>query len=202
MGNRSLISSVFHLLLKKAVTEPIVNRKFRDCFAGIRGSGLEGGSGNRIARNDTHGDLCFNLNRTEMTERWFAIALIVSLLWGSGSFFGKMALARDIPYRVYLFEGIGTLIVLTFLIVSKRQEIFTGFSFNVFGLLMGLSWGIGTILFIIALQPAKLSVIVPLTAIYPAFTVLLSFLFLQERLELREIVGIALAVISVVLLAK
>ncbi len=137
-----------------------------------------------------------------MTERWFAIALIVSLLWGSGSFFGKMALARDIPYRVYLFEGIGTLIVLTFLTVSKRQEIFTGFSFNVFGLLMGLSWGIGTILFIIALQPAKLSVIVPLTAIYPAFTVLLSFLFLQERLELREIVGIVLAVISVVLLAK
>lgn len=137
-----------------------------------------------------------------MTERWFAIAIIVSLLWGSGSFFGKMALARDIPYRVYLFEGIGTLAVLTFLIFFKRQEIITNLSFNLFGLLMGLSWGIGTILFIIALQPAKLSVIVPLTAIYPAFTVLLSVLFLQERLDLREIIGIAFAIISVALLAK
>jgi transporter family protein len=67
---------------------------------------------------------------------------------------------------------------------------------------MGLSWGIGTILFIIALQPAKLSIIVPLTAIYPAFTVILSVLFLQERLDLREIIGIAFAIISVALLAK
>lgn len=137
-----------------------------------------------------------------MTERWFVIAIIVSLLWGSGSFFGKMALAKDIPYRVYLFEGIGTLAVLTFLIFFKRQEILTNLSFNLFGLLMGLSWGIGTVLFIIALQPAKLSIIVPLTAIYPAFTVLLSVLFLQERLDLREIIGIAFAIISVALLAK
>jgi len=137
-----------------------------------------------------------------MTERWFAIALVVSLLWGSGSFFGKIALAKDIPYRVYLFEGIGTLAVLSFLIFFKRQEIFNDFSINVFGLLMGLSWGVGTILFIIALQPAKLSVLVPLTAIYPAYTVLLSFLFLGERLESREIVGIIFAIASALLLAK
>jgi len=137
-----------------------------------------------------------------MTERWFAIALVVSLLWGSGSFFGKIALAKDIPYRVYLFEGIGTLAVLSFLIFFKRQEIFNDFSINVFGLLMGLSWGVGTILFIIALQPAKLSVLVALIEIYPAYTVLLSFLFLGERLESREIVGIIFAIASALLLAK
>ncbi len=137
-----------------------------------------------------------------MTERWYAIALVVSLLWGSGSFFGKIALTKDIPYRVYFFEGIGTLTVLSFLIFFKKQEIFSDFSINVFGLLMGLSWGVGTILFIIALQPAKLSVLVPLTAIYPAYTVLLSFLFLGERLESREIIGIIFAIASALLLAK
>jgi transporter family protein len=135
-------------------------------------------------------------------ERWFGIALIVVFLWGLGSFFGKLALIRDIPYRVYLFEGIGTLVILVLFVFFKRGDIFANLSFNTYALLMGVCWGIGTIFFIIALQPAKLSVIVPLTALYPTVTVLLSLLFLQERLELREIIGIVLAVLSIALLAK
>ncbi|HXG31221.1 MAG TPA: EamA family transporter, partial [Thermodesulfobacteriota bacterium] len=105
-------------------------------------------------------------------------------------------------YRVYLFEGIGTLIVLTSFVLLKRGEISQGFSFNYFGLLMGLSWGIGTVLFIFALQTTRLSVFIPVTSLYPAITVLLSLLFLQERLEMREIIGIVFAIASGVLLAK
>lgn len=135
-------------------------------------------------------------------ERWFGMALLVILLWGLGSLFGKLALIRDTPYRVYLFEGIGTLVVLILFVFFKKHDIFTNFSFNIYALLMGLTWGLGTIFFIIALQPAKLSVIVPLTALYPAITVLLSLLFLHERLELKEVIGIVLAILSIVLLSK
>jgi len=135
-------------------------------------------------------------------ERWFILALTATFLWGLGSFFGKLALMRDIPYRVYFFEGIGTITVLTSLIIFKRSEIFADFSINPYGLLMGLTWGIGTIIFIIALQPAKLSALVPLTAVYPAITVLLSVLFLHERLDLREIIGIIFAICAIFLLSK
>jgi transporter family protein len=135
-------------------------------------------------------------------ERWFIVAVIVCFLWGLGSFFGKLGLERDIPYRVYLFEGIGTLIVLTSFVLLKRGEISQGFSFNYFGLLMGLSWGIGTVLFIFALQTTRLSVFIPVTSLYPAITVLLSLLFFQEHLETREIIGIIFAIASGVLLAK
>lgn len=135
-------------------------------------------------------------------ERWFGMTLLVILLWGLGSLFGKLALIRDTPYRVYLFEGIGTLAVLILFVFCKKHDILTNFSFNIYALLMGLTWGLGTIFFIIALQPAKLSVIVPLTALYPAITVLLSLLFLHERIELKEVIGIALAILSIVLLSK
>ncbi len=135
-------------------------------------------------------------------EKWIGIALIVVLLWGLGSFFGKLALIKDIPYRVYLFEGIGTLIVLISFVFFKKVEIFTNFSFNIYASLMGICWGLGTIFFIIALHSSKLSVIVPITAIYPAITVLLSLLFLQERLELKEIIGIVFAMLSIAFLAK
>jgi bacterial/archaeal transporter family protein len=135
-------------------------------------------------------------------ERWVLFALTATLMWGLGSFFGKIALMRDVPYRVYFFEGIGTITVLTSLIIFKRQEIFNGFAINPYALLMGLTWGIGTIIFIIALQPAKLSALVPLTAVYPAVTVILGVLVLHERLDLREILGIVFAIITVVLLSK
>ncbi len=135
-------------------------------------------------------------------ERWVIFAIIATTLWGLGSFFGKIALMRDIPYRVYFFEGVGTITVLTALIIFKRQEIFTGFAVNPYALLMGLTWGIGTIIFIIALQPAKLSALVPLTAVYPAITVILGVIVLHERLDLREILGILFAIVTVVLLSK
>ena len=88
------------------------------------------------------------------------------------------------------------------IILLKRNEIFSGFALNIPALLMGLSWGIGTVLFIIVLKDAKLSVIVPLTGLYPAITVILAFVFLGERLGVREVAGVSLAVVSAVLLAK
>lgn len=135
-------------------------------------------------------------------ERWFWLAISAILLWGLGSFLGKLGLAKDTPYRVYFFEGVGTLTVFTFFAFYKRGEVFADFSFNPYALIMGLCWGVGTILFIAALKSEKLSVIGPLAAIYPAFTVILSVLFLQERLEFREIVGVMFTVISLVLLSK
>ncbi|HSE83933.1 MAG TPA: EamA family transporter [Thermodesulfobacteriota bacterium] len=135
-------------------------------------------------------------------ERWFWMALGAILLWGLGSFLGKIALAKDIPYRVYLFEGIGTITILASFVLLNRRVIFTDFSFNFLALLMGISWGVGTILFIIALKPAKLSVLVPLSAVYPAVTILLSLIFLHERLETKEIIGVAFAILSVMFLAK
>lgn len=137
-----------------------------------------------------------------MIERWYWIAILSILFFALGSFFGKIASVKDIPYRVYLFEGMGTLTVLTTFLLVKKAEIFTNFSFNFFALLMGVLWGIGTILFIVALKNAKLSVIGPLVALYPAFTVILALVFLGERLAPRELIGVILAIISVALLAK
>ena len=47
-----------------------------------------------------------------------------------------------------------------------------------------------------------LSVSVPLTAVYPALTVILAFIFLGEKLSPREIAGVLLAIGSAALLAK
>ena len=137
-----------------------------------------------------------------MAERWIPLTLTVMVLFALGSFFGKVALIKDSSTRVYFFEAIGTLMVFSTFFLFKRAEIIDNFWINQYGLLMGLSWGIGTVLFIYVLQFGKLSIILPLTALYPAITVLLAILFLNESINLRETAGIMLAIISGFLLAR
>lgn len=137
-----------------------------------------------------------------MGERWFLMILLAIVCFSFGSFFGKLASLKDIPFRVYFFEAVGTLTVFTTVVIYYRNTIFNNFAVNYPALLMGLCWGIGTVLFIIALKYAKLSIVAPLSAAYPALTVILALVFLGEKLELREIAGIGFAIVSVVLLAK
>ena len=102
-----------------------------------------------------------------MQERWIVYSLIAIFLFGAGSLFGKLASINEIPARVYFFEALGTLTVFTCFFLLKRQEILNGISINYFGLLMGITWGLGTVFFILALEKSKLSVLVPFTALYP-----------------------------------
>lgn len=137
-----------------------------------------------------------------MIEKWYLLGLLAVLCFGVGSFFGKLASLNDVQSRVYFFEAMGTLTVFFTYFIFKKTEILCGFSFNYFALAMGLTWGIGTVLFILALESSKLSLITPLTALYPAVTVILAYLFLAEKLELRELVGILLAILSIFLIVK
>jgi hypothetical protein len=74
------------------------------------------------------------------------MTLLALVCFSLGSFLGKVASFKDISYRVYFFEGVGTLTVFTTFVVWNRNAIFNNFSVNYPALLMGLSWGIGTIL--------------------------------------------------------
>ena len=135
-------------------------------------------------------------------ERWVLLGIFAVLLFGIGSFFGKLASINDISSRVYFFEAVGTLTIFSSFFLIKRVEILEGFSVNYYAIGMGVTWGLGTVLFIMALENSKLSIITPLTALYPAVTVLLAYLFLSERLEPKELIGVIMAIISIFLILK
>ena len=135
-------------------------------------------------------------------ERWFLLGILAIILFGIGSFLGKIASNTDISPRVYFFEAIGTLTVFTTFFFIKKSEILSGFTVNYYAIGMGLCWGIGTILFIFALENSKISIISTLTALYPAVTIILAYLFLAERLDTREIIGVLLAMAAIFLIVK
>lgn len=116
----------------------------------------------------------------------------------------KLALKSIRPVQCYLLETIGvlTIALITGLVIMFRSpEIISGLHFNLWAWLMGICWGIATLAFIVALSFGKLSILAPLTALYPAITVILALLILKESISLVQGIGIIFALIAGVLLA-
>jgi len=60
---------------------------------------------------------------------------------------------------------------------------------------------IGFLTFFAALEKGKASTVVTMSALYPVVTILLSVIFLHEKVSIKEYVGIGFALVACVLLA-
>lgn len=135
---------------------------------------------------------------------WIAAVLCGLSLWGLWGFVAKVCLNRGTGYIAFsLISAVGIGIVacaaLVFFGPEHGQGITSGKLW--FGLLSALSGGVGTIAFYGALERGPASIVAPLIALYPVVTIVLSFLFLQERLSVTEATGIALAIVAALLIA-
>ena len=123
--------------------------------------------------------------------------IIILLSWGIWGFIGKYALKYMTPMSLLFYETIFIIaiqaLVLVFLLLSKNkfQTNMSGFTFALIAAIFG---SIGAILFYFALSRAEASVAVPLTALYPAVTIILSLIFLKEKLTLMQGIGVVLAI--------
>jgi transporter family protein len=66
----------------------------------------------------------------------------------------------------------------------------------------GIFGGLSSLLFYKALQQAPASTVIPVSSLYLVITVVLSCFFLGETLKFKQIVGIAFAILSIILLIK
>ena len=121
------------------------------------------------------------------------------LMWGLWGFFGKMALERNMPpVSVFLAEVLISLFVAAFFV--RRAFIPPQAKWSMFGLFSGAGLAIGLVFYYLALEHAQANMIVPLTSLYPAVTVVLSYVFLHERLSPLQWVGLVLLLVGAYLL--
>jgi transporter family protein len=120
-------------------------------------------------------------------------------MWGLWGFFGKMALERNMPpISVFLAEVLISLFVAAFFV--RRAFIPPQAKWSMFGLFSGAGLAIGLVFYYLALEHAQANMIVPLTSLYPAVTVVLSYIFLHERLSPLQWVGLVLLLVGAYLL--
>ena len=139
-----------------------------------------------------------------MRAEVFALGASTIAAWGLFGLFGKLALER-IDQQVIIW---GSLVVcptvfLVYMVSSGQLLPISWHASGItFGLLAGLAGCSGTILFyqLLAREPASL--VVPMTSLYPALTVVLAAAFLHEDLAPTRIVGIIFALTAVFLLSR
>ena len=111
----------------------------------------------------------------------------------------KLAL-RTLPWQdLLLWSGLGYIVVATALVVSGRASL----RLTADGGWAAVSAALAItslVALYVALNTGKASVVVPVTAAYPAVTLVLAAAFLDERITLAKAAGAALVIGGVVLL--
>jgi transporter family protein len=134
-------------------------------------------------------------------NEWFIFALCSLFLWGLWGFFQKLATNHISPRNVYVFAGIGPIIVVLFVLLSLNFRMQINREGIAYALLAGLAGSIGGLFFVHSVSRGKASIVITLTALYPVVTILLSLIVLKEEITIKQGIGIILALISMVLLA-
>ena len=140
-----------------------------------------------------------------MGKEWLAASLATLALWGLWGVAAKRATELSAAwYQVYVTSNMAaiaaTLAILAWKGWGALPERPAGLAW---ALASGAAGTLGYVFFVLALERGgSASVVVPLTALYPAVTALLARLVLGEELGPVKLAGIALAVAAVVLLSR
>ncbi|MGQ9682656.1 MAG: EamA family transporter [Anaerolineae bacterium] len=134
-------------------------------------------------------------------QDWLLFSMLALLCWGFYGFLPKLAVDYLAPRSVLLFQSLGTVAVGMVSLISlgfrpQLQGRGAGFA-----ILSGMAGAIGGLFYILAVQRGRVSTISALTALYPALVIVLAVTVLHEPITARQGLGMALAVVAVILLS-
>ncbi len=131
-------------------------------------------------------------------KEWILPTVGTFICWGLWSFIPKITTKYIDPRSAIIFEVIGG-IVLSIIVLSVtnfRLEIHPrGIALAGMAGLVGF---VGALCFLFAVSRGPVSIIAPLSALYPILSVSLAIIFLNETVTIKHGLGIFFAVLAVV----
>ncbi|MET1160507.1 MAG: EamA family transporter [Thermoprotei archaeon] len=133
---------------------------------------------------------------------WLTYSLLCLIVWGLWGFAIKYAYKGLDWINVYFLSSLASFtLALTVYLLATRGVVPRIETPAYYALLSGLLGGLGYIFFVKALEKGKASVVVPLTALYPAITVILSLVLLGEKPSMYQLIGVILAIVAAILIS-
>jgi len=132
---------------------------------------------------------------------WILNSLLAVVMWGVVGLFQKIGANRISEGSLLVWLTTGLILLMPWLLATTDLRGLTFVSVLI-AWLAGTTNGLGLwFLFLSFKSGAKASVAIPLTALSPLLTVLLAVALLKERLTPLQYLGVALALVSGVLLS-
>jgi transporter family protein len=132
---------------------------------------------------------------------WLVFSIITLLLWGIWGFFAKLATSFFSWKEYIIVSGCASALIILLVYLIWRPSINIKNQGGFYSILSGIFGTLPVIFFYKALENGKASIVIPLTALYPLVTILLSFLILKEKLTFIQELGILFALLSIILIA-
>jgi bacterial/archaeal transporter family protein len=135
---------------------------------------------------------------------WFFYSLLTILAWGAWAVVSKIASGGVDAYtnQFYFSIGLLPLVVLVGWRSGQGKRCRGNAKGVAWAFLTGILGGAGNIAFFHALIiGGKASIVVPTTALFPLVTVILAVALLHERINIRQKVGLVLALAAIYLLS-
>lgn len=138
-----------------------------------------------------------------MSPSVLILGLLIIVSWGTWGFLAKVAQERIGPQVLIWYLLASNILLFGYLLATQQLwPLRLDTSGVAFGLAVGVTASLGTILFYLLLASAPTSLIIPLTALYPAVTALLGIWLLHEPFTINRVVGVALAVMAIFFLSR
>jgi transporter family protein len=133
---------------------------------------------------------------------WLLLAICCVSFWGVWGFMAKLTTAKGMhPLALSAISSLTTALTAWVAFYFIGGAPWERSSANIsMALLTGILGSAGAISFFLALQHGRASLVVPLSALYPVITIILSLLILNERPSPIQGLGIALAIVASLLL--
>jgi transporter family protein len=132
---------------------------------------------------------------------WLTPSLIALFSFGLWGLFTKLSVEYIDFKSAIIYQTLGVMVVGIIglgLVGFKPAADTKGFSYAV---LTGAAYGQGCLFYFIAASKGKIITVVTLTALYPLITIVLAYYLLNEAVSLRQLVGIGLAMVSILLMS-
>jgi transporter family protein len=134
--------------------------------------------------------------------RWQWYAALTLLVWGFWGLLPKLALRTLDRQSVLVWDSLGGLLIGLLVLSTRGFHVQTEPRGTLYAIAYGICGLGGSYLFLLALKEGKASVVVPFTSLYPVVTLALSVLLLKEHPSPANLIGIAFAVVAVILLSS
>lgn len=132
---------------------------------------------------------------------WLFPSLVFVCTTGTLGIVSKFALRTLSWQDMFVWMGVAYVVVGAVLLISgaTRLEITTGTGWAILSAALVIG---GLVLFYLALERGEASQVIPVTAAYPAVTLILSVLVLSESLTVGRVAGVTLVAAGVIVITR
>lgn len=132
---------------------------------------------------------------------WVASAFLALLSFGFWGFFTKLAVIHIDSKSALIYQTIGVVVISFIALSFFNFKPATDTKGLIYAVLTGAAYAVGCFFYFMAASKGKIITVVTLTALYPLVTILLGYILLKETVTIKQLTGIGLALVAIILMS-